>query len=272
MPMKPFNIRKSEKIRKKALYSAFFLIVFVILGTTAVSASPSDNNLIKKIIRPQHKELNIYLEPHSVPKIKFKHSRGNDVSIDDFKGKVLILNFWSTSCGLCVAELPDLDKLQKSFGHAKFEVISLSTGADSLPNLRQYFLKKRLKNIDVYLDKNKALSKSVGVFGLPTALLINSKGQEIGRVKGFVDWNSFKMKSIISELIKEARIESEEKDKNNKANSKMPFNRWALPMLNVLPAGGELHSEPSVSILMNQSLKQSNIVSQTLVKNKKALY
>lgn len=268
MPMKPFNIRILEKIRKKAFYTAFFLIAYVILGTVEVSASSSTPNSIKKIIKNKHKGLNIYPEPRSVPKIKFKQSRGKDVNIDDFNGKVLILNFWSTSCGRCIVELPDLDRLQENFGHAKFEVISLSTGTDSLPNLRQYFWKKRLKNLNVYLDKNGVLSKAVGVLGLPTALLINSKGQEIGRARGVVDWNSFKVKSIIRELIKKTRLESEEKNKNNKANSKMPFNRWASPMLDIMPIKIELYSESSASNL----IKQSDIASQTLAKNKKALY
>ncbi len=147
--------------------------------------------------------------PKSTPTATFFNEYGQDVGISNFRGKIVLLNIWSTGCPQCVIELPMLDRLQKEMGGMKFQVVALSSGLENIPTLRRFFVSKGLRNLRVYSDPQAKYSQAAGVLGLPTTFLIDENGMEIGRVRGIVDWTNPKLKAQIRGLIAQSKAKKE---------------------------------------------------------------
>ena len=156
--------------------------------------------------------------PKSTPTATFFNEYGQDVGIANFRGKIVLLNIWSTGCPQCVIELPMLDRLQKEMGGMKFQVVALSSGLENIPALRRFFVSKGLRALRVYSDPQAKYSQAAGVLGLPTTFLIDENGMEIGRVRGIVDWTNPKLKAQIRGLIAQSKAKKErEKADSEKA-------------------------------------------------------
>ncbi|HBO59754.1 MAG TPA: redoxin [Alphaproteobacteria bacterium] len=161
--------------------------------------------------------------PKSTPTATFFNEYGQDVGISNFRGKIILLNIWSTGCSQCVIELPMLDRLQKEMGGMKFQVVALSTGLETIPALRRFFVSRGVRNLRVYSDPQAKYSQAAGVLGLPTTFLINEDGMEIGRVRGIVDWTNPKLKAQIRGLIAQGKAKRErEKSDSEKENDPPP--------------------------------------------------
>jgi thiol-disulfide isomerase/thioredoxin len=109
--------------------------------------------------------------------------------LGDYKGKVVLLNFWATWCAPCVKEMPSLDKLQAEMGKDKFVVIPLSLDGPSKPKVAPFYKDKNLANLGIYFDKSKKVQQALDVSVLPTSILIDAQGREIGRLQGDADWD-----------------------------------------------------------------------------------
>ena len=161
--------------------------------------------------------------PKSTPTATFFNEYGQDVGISNFRGKIILLNIWSTGCPQCVIELPMLDRLQKEMGGMKFQVIALSSGLENIPTLRRFFVSRGVRNLRVYSDPQAKYSQAAGVLGLPTTFLIDENGMEIGRVRGIVDWTNPKLKAQIRVLIDQSKAKKEqEKADSEKAKEPPP--------------------------------------------------
>jgi len=134
-------------------------------------------------------KINFFDKSRAVSKVSFYNWQNNEVNIDDFKNKFVILNIWSKSCAPCIAELPELDKLQKKLKSNNIKVITLSPDPKNITYLNKLFFKWRLSNLYPYLDKNGRFAAAVGQINFPTTLFINQDGDEIGRLLGVIDWN-----------------------------------------------------------------------------------
>ena len=105
----------------------------------------------------------------------------------------------------------------------KFQVVALSTGLETIPALRRFFVSRGVRNLRVYSDPQAKYSQAAGVLGLPTTFLINEDGMEIGRVRGIVDWTNPKLKAQIRGLIAQGKAKRErEKSDSEKENDPPP--------------------------------------------------
>ena len=157
--------------------------------------------------------------PKPPPAAAFFDEKGNETHFNDFAGKIVLVNVWSKACAQCIVELPMLDALQKSFGTMKFKVVTLSVGKESAGQLSHFFAQKKLKNLRPYLDSKSQAALAAGVIGLPTTLLLNEKGEEIGRIRGIAEWTSPAIKAQIRELIRDLK-EKEEENRRQKEYEK----------------------------------------------------
>lgn len=115
------------------------------------------------------------------------------VRLDDYKGKVILLNFWATWCAPCRAEMPELVKWQKQYQSKGLQVIGVTYPPYQLRGVRQ--LAKKLKvNYPIVLDSKKlAQSYTVGEV-LPVTILIDRQGKVVDRILGFIDQEEFEQK------------------------------------------------------------------------------
>ncbi len=128
-------------------------------------------------------------------------AHGSDVSLSDYEGKFVLLNFWATWCPPCVKEMPALNRLHNKLnGNNGLEVVGVHVGP-ALATVKQ-FLKDKPVDFDIVIDKNMSLS-SWQVSGLPTTFLISPSGKLIYKATGEREWDSDEMVEFIRGIMKE---------------------------------------------------------------------
>lgn len=132
----------------------------------------------------------VLAERKPVPRNSFVDADGNTLTLADFKGKVVLLNLWATWCAPCRREMPDLDALQRDLGGERFQVVALSSDRGGIDVVGPFFEEIGVSHLDKYNDKTMKLQRELRAFGLPTTLLIDAQGREIGRLVGPAEWGS----------------------------------------------------------------------------------
>ena len=155
-----------------------FLIIFIFL----VSSVFADEDLgIKNIVI--HKDLKEY------DSLVFLDHKKNQLDLKDFKGKLILLNFWATWCAPCKKEMPSLDKLKTLDDFKNINIIPINIGGGSYKKSKEFFEEFKIKNLEIFMGSGPEFSQLFKLRGLPTTILIDKNGFEVGRIVGYVDFN-----------------------------------------------------------------------------------
>lgn len=128
-------------------------------------------------------------EPRPVPEIDFQDGEGYPRTLEDFRGRVVLLNLWASWCVPCRKEMPSLDRLQAQLGSADFEVVALSI--DKSPEaVRDFYREFRIRHLALYVDPTAQATQLLGVPGIPATLLIDRDGRELWRLMGPAQWDA----------------------------------------------------------------------------------
>jgi len=122
------------------------------------------------------------------------------VSLKNYRGKIVMLNFWATWCLPCRQEMPSMEKLYRQFKDKGFVVISVASGEDS--KSVNAFIKKYNITFPALLDSNLEVTDHYKVWALPTTYFINPKGEIIGRVQGSRDWGTEEATQYIASIVR----------------------------------------------------------------------
>jgi len=155
----------------------------------AVAQEPSRNFIVHEAPKP-------------IAAIRFEDADGQSRSLTDFRGKVVLLNIWATWCVPCRKEMPTLDRLQAKLGGAGFEVVALSIDR-RMDAVRKFFAEVGIQKLAIYLDSSAKATRELGAVGLPTTLLLDREGREVGRLIGPAEWDSLAMVEFIGCVISE---------------------------------------------------------------------
>ena len=128
--------------------------------------------------------------PQVLPEVSFTDGQGKRKTLKDWRGKVVLLNLWATWCAPCRREMPDLDKLQATLGSDRFEVLAVSVDRKGLTASKRFLDQIKVKNLGLYNDVTARMAAKLKVLGMPTTLLLDREGREIGRLVGPAQWNS----------------------------------------------------------------------------------
>lgn len=127
------------------------------------------------------------------PKATFFDGSGNEVSLQTFQGKVVLLNIWATWCEPCVKEMPSLDKLQAQLGGDDFAVVAVSADR-SIKDAKAFYVEHQIQYLNLYQDTGFEVVQQLYVKGYPTGLplsvLYDRQGKELARLSGEFDWVS----------------------------------------------------------------------------------
>ncbi len=175
-----FSLRRSLQ----PVHVWFLLAALVIVSAPAIAQDAAQN----MILNPT---------PRILPDIRFDDGEMRAVSLADFRGKVVLLNIWATWCGPCRRELPTLDRLQSQLGGPDFEVVALSIDRTGLEAVREFYREVGVKHLAMYIDRSGRASRDLGVVGLPTTLLIDRAGRELGRLIGPAEWDGPEMVAFV---------------------------------------------------------------------------
>ncbi len=166
------------------------LIIFVLLsfvGTSQVWAIPPIPWEADELIG------------NEAPDFRLPDLEGAEVSLKQFRGKVILLNFWATWCPPCKAEIPSMSDLNRKFQDKGLVILAVSS--DRSKKQVRRFLKKTPVNFTILHDPKNKISNMYKVFALPTSLIIDRDGIIIKKVLGAYDWNSTKSFDIFRPLL-----------------------------------------------------------------------
>ena len=156
------------------------LIIFIYLMTSAFSHAEE---------KPDIKNLILTENPKIYEDVIFKDARQNDVNLEHFKGKLLILNFWATWCAPCREEMPSLDSLQSNSKLDNLKIFPINIGQEDILKSESFFNELNIKNLDIYFDPPITLAKKFSLRGVPTTIFFNKEGKEFARIIGSIDFN-----------------------------------------------------------------------------------
>ena len=134
------------------------------------------------------KNLKIHKEPKKVNDIIFKNFEDTTISLNDFKGKLVIINFWATWCAPCREEMPSLDILQSNKKINNLIILPINVGKENVNKAKKFFEDLKIKNLKLYYDDSVKLANNFSLIGLPTTILINKNGEEFARILGSIDF------------------------------------------------------------------------------------
>ena len=132
-----------------------------------------------------------------VADIGFVDGAGAPKKLSDWRGQVVLLNVWATWCGPCRKEMPALDHLQALMGSDEFEVVALSIDRGEIGLPQEFFDEIGVKELGLYHDGSAKAGSKLGVFGMPTTLLLGRQGQILGRLVGPAEWDDEHAQALV---------------------------------------------------------------------------
>lgn len=140
--------------------------------------------------------------PMALPEVSFNDGTGKKRSLKEWRGKVVLLNLWATWCGPCRKEMPHLDQLKQELAGDNFDVVAVSVDRGSPEKSRKFLTEVKATTLKLFHDPAAQLGFTLKAIGMPTTLLINAKGEEIGRLVGPAEWHSEDAKRLIRAHLK----------------------------------------------------------------------
>ena len=142
--------------------------------------------------------------PEEAEDFTLKTLKGGTVSLKDYRGRLIFLNFWATWCGPCRAEMPSMQRLWEEFKEEDFVILAINIQEES--KLVSSFMDERGLFFPVLLDEKGKVARSYGIRGIPTTFFLNPEGEIIGKAVGARDWASKESFQLIEELLFEALL------------------------------------------------------------------
>lgn len=139
--------------------------------------------------------------PKALPEESLLDETEAERSLADYKGKVVLLNFWATWCGPCRKEMPGLDKLQVEMGGDDFQVVTIATGRNPVPQINRFFEETGVSHLPKLRDPKQKLAGQMGIVALPVTVILDRDGKEVARLMGDAAWDGAEAKAFLAALI-----------------------------------------------------------------------
>jgi thiol-disulfide isomerase/thioredoxin len=143
--------------------------------------------------------------PFRVPDVAFKDAQGHDKTLADWRGRTVLLNLWATWCVPCRREMPSLDALQAKLGNADFEVVAVNIDTRDPQKPLKFLKDENISHLAFYADDSahvfEDLKAAGKAFGMPTTLIVDRSGCEIGNMAGPAEWASADGVKLVSAAV-----------------------------------------------------------------------
>ena len=164
---------KNQKIIKFSIF-LFCFSIFSSISQTNENV-PLNNMVINEIPKP-------------ISSLIFEDFSGNEINLNEYNGKLVIINFWATWCAPCKKEMPSLDKLYQDKNFKNLQVFAVNMEQPNTLKTKKFFDDLNIKKLEIFFDSNLNFVKEFKLRGVPTTVLINKKGEEFARIIGEVDF------------------------------------------------------------------------------------
>lgn len=182
------------------LRSALLYTALVFGANTAFAQSPTPTPDWQAAKEAGLEKLVVADDPAPISETEFTDVDGGTHTLADYRGKVVLVNFWATWCAPCREEMPALDRLQAELGGDDFQVVTIATGRNAPARIQSFFDEVGVENLPILLDPRQMVARDMGVVGLPVSVLIDREGTEVARYLGDAEWDSQAAKTLITQL------------------------------------------------------------------------
>ena len=189
-----------KKIHYAVLYTSFLLFA------NALSANETKFAELNNQKFGDMKKMTIASNTTSVPKTIFFDIGGKELTLNDFKGRLTLVNFWATWCAPCRKEMPSLEELSNQIGGDTFQVVTIATMRSSEEAVKKFFNDNNIIDLPKFRDPKGHLARASGVAALPLTILLDRNGNEISRLIGDADWSQDETIEFIKKAIEIDRL------------------------------------------------------------------
>ena len=156
-----------------------FLIIFIFLCF---------NSFASEI--PDIKNMTITKDLKKYDSLTFLDEKNTELNLDNYKGSIILLNFWATWCAPCKEEMPSLDKIQKNEKLSNLKIFPINIGQENIRKVQKFYKDLGIQNLGLYYDSPETLAKKLSLRGIPTSILFNKNGEELARIVGSIDFEN----------------------------------------------------------------------------------
>ena len=160
-------------INKKIIKFLVFFFCFSIFSSISQTNEdiPLNNIAINEIPKP-------------ISPLLFEDFLGNEISLKKYRGKLVIVNFWTTWCAPCKKEMPSLDRLYQDKNFKNLQVFAVNMERPNVLKTKKFFTDLNIQKLKIFFDPNLNFVKEFKLRGVPTTILINKNGEEFARIIG----------------------------------------------------------------------------------------
>ena len=158
-----------------------FLIIFIFFVSNSFASEVKD---IKNLV--------INEDLIKYDGLTFLDEKNKQLNLNEFKGNLILLNFWATWCAPCKEEMPSLDLLHKYESLNNLKIFPINVGQDNIEKALNFFDDLKIKNLEPYFDSPVTLAKKFSLRGIPTSILFNKEGYEFARIIGSINFEDKK--------------------------------------------------------------------------------
>jgi thiol-disulfide isomerase/thioredoxin len=214
LPAEPYYKVRRRKMTALALCGAVAVLAGVygigrLRSNPAAAACAPAVETAGRIAPLAHGEVAAFAAAHTpfrVPDLAFKDAEGHERTLKDWRGRTVLLNLWATWCVPCRKEMPALDALETDLGGPNFEVVAINIDTRD-PGKPLAFLKETgVTHLAYYSDPSAKVFQKLKLagkaFGMPTTLIVDRAGCEIGEMAGPAEWASADGVKLVSAALK----------------------------------------------------------------------
>ena len=172
-----------------------------VLYTALAATANADIGTLEALRAGDMRKLQIHSAARPAPDTVFLHADGSELRLSDYRGKVVVLNFWATWCAPCRKEMPELSALQETLGGADLTVLTVATGPNPPAKIAEFFEQICVSNLPAHRDPRQTLARAMNVLGLPITVILDRNGAEVALLLGDANWHSESALAILQAVI-----------------------------------------------------------------------
>ena len=176
------------------------ILIVNLFFSISVFAGTKYEEKTKDIIEGELRKFIFSKTEKSLPNLLILDADENVTEIGDKEG-ILVINFWATWCAPCKKEMPSLNTLAQNMKHENFQIVTVASGRNSKEAIDAFFKDFNLINLSKYRDPKGKMAIKYGVTALPTTVVIDPAGVEIGRIIGDIDWDTANVRAFFKKLV-----------------------------------------------------------------------
>jgi len=190
-----FNTNEPADLPTGSMYRDLINNISAAIPTVWLSNSAPSGSDLKLVGQMKPFQLASSISPR--PDVSWKDVEGKKVTLKNFEGAVVMLNLWASWCAPCIRELPSINRLQAGFSSDKFAVVALNIDRGGKAIASRSKQKLKLDQLQLYLDQDNSVAKKLKIKTLPTTIIFDAKGRELGKMEAAAEWDGKAAYSLI---------------------------------------------------------------------------